>query len=342
MSVEAPAVRVPREEGEEVRQRLVDAGVLRGDLRVGRDGTHLLFPLTGSDPPLELEHPVVSGSFEERGTGPDSYRDLLTHLPPDLREVLPTSFDIVGRVLIVKLPEALDAVREEVAEALLAANPVDTVAVDRGVRGELRVRDLEVVAGDPETTTLHREHGVRLRVDPARVYFSPRLATERKRVTDQVTPGEVVVDLFAGVGPFAVMMARLAEPARVVAVDLNPEAVELLAENIALNDVGDVVEAVEGDAAEVARELGRVADRVIMNLPHGAEAYWEDALALARPGATVHLHVIAEPEEVDDLVEDLVERAEAVGHRVEVARRRVVRAYSQWEEHVALDLVVDG
>lgn len=337
--MESPALRVPREEGEAVRRELARAGLLRTDLVIRGDGDHLLVPLVEASPDLDLDHPVVTASFEVRETGPDSYRDLLD-LPQDLQDQLPTSFDRVGDVVIVKVPEPLEARSQAIAEALLEATPsARTVAADRGVKGPHRVRDLEVLAGDPDTETTHVEHGVRLRVDPARVYFSPRLATERHRVAELVGEGEVVADLFAGVGPFTYQIARHAAPARVVASDVNPAAVEYLRENRDRNDAGDVVEVREGDAAEVGPSLAG-ADRVIMNLPHGAAEYLEAALEAADPPATIHYHVILEPEVLEEHLDGLRERARAEGYRLVERRRRRVRQYSQWEDHVAVDLAV--
>lgn len=337
--MDAPALRVPRDEGEALRRQLAQAGLLRTDLAIGRDGDHLLLPLTEEDPDLDLDHPIVEADLEVRERGPDSYRDLLD-LPEDLQAKLPSSFDRVGHVVIVKIPEPLEPHAEAVAEALLEATPpARTVAADRGVKGPHRVRDLEVLAGDPDTETTHVEHGVRLRVDPAKVYFSPRLATERHRVAGLVEPGEFVADLFAGVGPFAYQVARHADPERIVAADVNPAAVAYLRENRGLNDAGDVVEVREGDAADVGPSL-EGADRVIMNLPHGAAEYLEAALEAAEPPATLHYHVILDPETLEEHLDDLRGRAQAEGYRLVERRRRRVRQYSQWEDHVAVDLAV--
>jgi tRNA (guanine37-N1)-methyltransferase len=337
--MDAPALRVPASEGERLRRELADADLLRTDLAIGQDGDHLLLPLVTGDPDRDLPYPVVEADLEVRETGPDSYRDLLD-LPADLQEELPSSFDRIGDVVVVKIPEPLEDHTEAIAEALLEATaPARTVAVDRGVKGPYRVRDLEVVDGDPETETTHIEHGVELRVDPATVYFSPRLATERHRVAQLVEAGEVVVDLFAGVGPFTYQIVRHGDPERVVAADVNPAAVRYLEENRNRNDAGDVVEVREGDAEDVGPAV-EGADRVITNLPHGAEAYLEAALAAADPPAVLHYHAILEPETLEGHLDELRERAEAKGYALTERRRRRVRQYSQWEDHVAVDLDV--
>ena len=125
------------------------------------------------------------------------------------------------------------------------------------VEGEFRTRQWVVLAGEHRTHTVHKEHGCRYNVDLAGAYFSARLGTERKRVADMVKPGQCVVDLFAGVGPFSILIGKNVPGASVVAVDKNPGAVKLLRENIRFNRL-DNVTAVEDDARHAAVQLAGV------------------------------------------------------------------------------------
>ncbi|HLE96027.1 MAG TPA: class I SAM-dependent methyltransferase family protein, partial [Candidatus Thermoplasmatota archaeon] len=301
----APALRVPRTEAEALRRALIAEARLRTDLKPRREGDEVVFPVTDALPEEE---------FEAGGQAPRTYREMLD-LPADLAALLPSSFDVVGHVLLLKLPEPLLPHARSIADALLAANPpVRTVALDRGVKGEFRVRDLEVVAGERSTRTVHVEHGVRLVVDPATAYFSPRLATERARVAAHVRPGERVADLFAGVGPFAIVLAKLARPARVDAVEWNPSAAQMLRENVRRNRVDGVVVPHEDDARAWASrgENGGRFDRVVMNLPHGAHAFLEAAFGLVGEAGVVHHHVIASEAGLARHLDEVEARARAV------------------------------
>lgn len=336
-TVRAPALHVPRAHAEARRRALLDEGRLRTDLKPRREGDEVVFPLSDADAPT-----AAVEEFEAAAHVPRSYREMLD-LPGPLADALPSSFDVIGSVLLLKLPDALLPHARAVADALLATQAhVGTVALDRGVKGEFRVRDLEVLAGDASTATTYVEHGVRLRVDPATCYFSPRLATERKRVAGLVRDGERVVDLFAGVGPFAVVAARLARPASVDAVDLNPAAVAYLRENVKLNKVERVVRPHLADARAWAAAHRGLADRVVMNLPHGAHAFLEDAFALLGEAGVVHHHVITSPVGLARHLDEVVARGRAAGRAVEVASTREVRTYSPEERHVAVDLLVRG
>src|SRR2546425_613815 len=156
-----------------------------------------------------------------------SYKDVVA-VPGPLRRFLPSSFDVIGDIAVLKIPEELQPHREAIGLAILRWNPKIRVAVqDRGVKGERRVRSIEVFAGERRTTTVHTEHGLRYRVDLARAYFSPRLASERQRIADLVLEGEVVADPFAGVGPFAILIAKRRRPKLVHASDVNPAALEI-------------------------------------------------------------------------------------------------------------------
>lgn len=314
----------PRREGEAVRQRLLEAGKLRTDLQILGDGDDLVFPVTGPVEGMETRE----AAFEVRRTGPRDYRELLD-LPDDVHRRLPSSFDRIGDLVLFKLPDDLEPYKAMVGEALAEFASARSVALDRGVEGRWRVRDLEVVVGDDDLETVHREHGVTLHVDPSRAYFSPRLATEHRRVADRVADGETVVDAFAGVGPFSLVIARHAAPARVVAVEANPDAVELLERNVEANDAGDVVEVVAGDAAEVLPDLD--ADRVIMNLPHDAAGYLDAARQATGGDGRVHLYEIVEEAAVEDRIRSL----EADGLTVE--GRRAVHHYSPTQELMVFD-----
>ncbi len=335
----APALRVPRELAEGVRQHLMDADLLRVDLKIKRADDAVYFPLVHATP--VDAYPLTEVEFEAQSRVPRGFHEFM---PEAIRALAPSAFDVIGHVAIVKIPADARDHAPVIGEAILrAVKTVRTVCVDDGVVGEFRVRALKVIAGGPETLTECREHGLRYRIDPATAYFSPRLGTERARVAALVEDGERVVDLFAGVGPWALMIGKTGRPERVDAVDLNPEAVARLRENIVLNHLEDTVHPHLGDARSFCRdpEHAHRADRVIMNVPHTAADFIEDALRLVKTsGGVIHHHAILDAMGVDAHVAALAARASTVGRTIELASRRIVRAYSPQENHFALDLRV--
>jgi len=335
----APALRVPLSEGERVRRALIDECALRLDLKVRREGGELLLPLMDGEP--RMGFPVASVRFEESDDGPRRYQDALLHLPASAIALLPSSFDVIGDVLLVKIPKELRAHEKDIAKALVETTPrIRTVAQDDGVAGELRVRALRVLAGDPSTVTEHAEYGVRIRVDPATCYFSPRLATERYRVAKLVQPGEHVVDLMAGVAPFPLVIAKHAHPARIDAVDLNAAAIGFARENVKLNKVEERVFPEHADARAWASAHAGVADRVITNLPHSAHAFLEEALGVLKDEGVWHYHCIQSEEGLGRHLAELASRADDSGRSLRVRGTRVVRTYSPQERHYAVDFAV--
>lgn len=330
-------VKVPKGKGEAARKELLEGGWLDVSLKVRRDGGSVLFPVTGGGA-SGLGYPISEEDFEERPLGETDYKRLVD-VPPGLKETLPTSFDAIGDVGIIKLPDELLPYSREVGEGLRKAFPrLRSVALDKGVKGELRVRELEVIAGDSSTETVHLEYGIRLIVDPARTYFNPRLANERRRVASLVRDGERVIDMFAGVGPFSIMIAKHARPQVVFAIDLNHDAVEYMRRNIELNRAAGVVP-IEGDAREVLYELPH-ADRIIMNLPHSARDFFHDALSRLNLGGTIHFYHICERDEIDGVLEGMRDEARGTGVEVEVARLEELKSYSPSMSVFSADLLL--
>ncbi len=278
--------------------------------------------------------------FEERDRKPTSLREA-PGLPPELASEVTRSMDVIGDIAVLRLKDDLRPRASEIGSALMEVHPrLRAVAIDDGVHGELRVRALTVVAGEGPLVTTHREFGMELRVDLEHAYFSPRLATEHSRVADQVMQGERVLDMFAGVGPFAVLVARSGQPSEVHAVDLNEVAARLVEENARKNGVDELVKAHQGDAREVVPDLG-VFDRIIMNHPHGAREFLDVALKASRSGTVIHLHMMGTPEESNEAAKEADQTATDLGHGgVRVDLKREVRTYSPGVLHWCLDLTV--
>jgi len=240
--------------------------------------------------------------FDPIHARPTNLRDTLRGVvPSQLASQLPRSFDVIGDIAIIELSTKLEAYSAEVGRGILEINPHLRLVLRKSgeVMGRFRTRELHVLAGADGMETMHREFGCRYNLDVSMVYFNPRLAHERHRVAERVSQGEVVVDMFAGVGPYSILTARLQPRVRVYAVDINPSAVKYLRDNILANGVADRVVPLLGDAGELATgTLHGTADRVIMNLPSEAEHYLGAALqTLKTSGGVIHFYKF-EPRDV--------------------------------------------
>lgn len=301
------SLRVPKRAGENALRLLAQMKLVDQKARIRLDGETLLLPLLrkpSSDEETRIQTqigPVLvsQDAFEPKTKTVQSLEEALEdQLPPSLIASLPSSFDIVGDIAVVEFPPELSRHERAVAEGILKVHKnLKAVFAKAGpVSGVDRLRPLRHLAGDRRTTTVHREFGCRYNVDLSKAYFSPRLSTEHQRVAESVGPGECVVDMFAGVGPFSILIAKRRGDVMVHAVDSNPEAVRLLKENIRLNKQEGKVTVWAGDArAIVERNLLGKASRVIMNLPSAAKEFVDVACkALHTDGGVLHYYTFAD------------------------------------------------
>lgn len=300
---------VPPERAEAARRRLKESGWLRTDLAVLHEGRTIVFPLTADARPDPREGTVVEREFAALKLPVQTYRELIRGLPAELAEKLPRSFDVVGDIVLVRIPEELLAYRDEVGRALLAFVPgARLVGWDQGVHGVERRRRLVPLAGTGEFRTRCRENGLTLDVDLDRAYYSPRLSSEHARVAQEVRAGERVFDLCCGIGPFALSIARDGRAREVVAVDLNREAISLLRANADRLGLSDRVRPVVSDVGEFLESAG-VADRAILNLPHEGIKYLASVANRVGPAGTLHYYEMMErsvqPERPQEIVRGL-------------------------------------
>jgi len=213
--------------------------------------------------------------------------------PEQLKQIYKT-YDIVGDIAVIRVPEPLRHHSKLIAEAIMSTHR-EVKAVWRqssSVSGDYRLRSLEFLLGEKTTETLYKEHGCVYKIDLRKAYFSPRLSYERLRIAELIQPGEVVVNMFAGVGCYSIAIAKHSEPLKVFSIDVNPCAFQYLHENIRLNRVADVVVPIQGDAKKVTeKELQNAADRVLMPLPERAYEYLDYAMLALKPtGGWIHYY----------------------------------------------------
>lgn len=232
---------------------------------------------------------------------------LQKELSKDEAQKLVRSFDVVGDIAIIIIPQELEEKQRLIGEAILSLNKkIKVVAKRVGIYdGEFRTVPLEVIAGKNRLETEHREYGVRFMLDPGKVYFSVRLSTERKRIADCVKKGEHVLVFFSGIGAFPLVIAGNSKAKRIVGVEKNPAAHEYALRSLALNRKINNVEFSLGDAAGKLSCLDYLFDRVLMPLPKSADLFLDRALPSLKPGGMIHFYSFGRKGSVDEGVEHL-------------------------------------
>lgn len=326
---------VPKAEGESVRKKLLEADNLRKDLIIRRDENNIFFPILKR---MDLAYETKEMDFEEAGVAIRSYIDLIS-IPEELKPQLPTSFDIVGEIAVIKIPDDLKGHSSAIGSAILEANKsVRTVLSDEGVLGDYRLRNIELIAGEDNTRTVHKEYGLSFSVDLSKAYFSPRLATERRRVTQKVKEGEMIIDMFCGVGPFSVMIAKNVPGVKIFGIDSNPNAIKYFMENIRINHIGNVIP-IQGDVRDMLESM-EPADRIIMDLPQKSFEFFEYALKALKEVGTIHYYEILTDVEAAERADELSSMGQESGRKIEIEEQKVVRGYSPTMNHFAFDIKV--
>ena len=207
-------------------------------------------------------------------------------------EELSSSFDIIGTIAIIKIPETLTSKRKLIADALLdEIRPVKSVFCQvSAIEGDYRLRKLELISGESSPITVYKEHGCTFKVDVVNTYFSPRLSTERLRIAKLTEPNEVIVNMFGGVGTFSIIISRYNKSAKIYSIDSNPVAIDMCKQNIEINKLTGKVIPILGDAGhEIDKNLKGIATRVLMPLPEKARDFVDAAVSsLANGRGMVH------------------------------------------------------
>ncbi|MCX6802670.1 MAG: class I SAM-dependent methyltransferase family protein [Candidatus Diapherotrites archaeon] len=337
--------------GETARLFLLGEGLLDTSKELRKTDSDIIFPLLGplskaQEKALEKKAgraKAIHALFTQKQKKPRSLEEALSKVlsKKELSELI-TSFDVIGQIALIMIPDELLPKEKLIGNALLESNPqIKTVArILGGHEGEFRIRPVEIIAGEKKAETLHAEWGCKYKVEVGKVFFSPRLSHERERISELIKKGETVAVLFAGVGPFAISFAKHSKAEKVFAVELNPDAFRLMQENIALNKVEGKVEAFEGDVRTVVPErLAGKCDRVVMPLPRGGENFLDVAFMALKPkGGVIHFYQFVEKSDIfGPPLEALKAAAKKAGRKIRIKNKKIVRSFSPSRVQVVVD-----
>lgn len=325
-------VKVPLRQLNDTRIKLMENDLMNMEYRIKSDTKFGYIPINED----VNDYEIVDMELEPMKKVPHNFAELLEEeLTPDEIENLRTSFDTIGDVVILEIPENLQDKKQIIGDAALKFTKRRSIYMKKSaVKGTTRVRDLEFLSGVDDSVTIHKEHSARLKLDVREVYFSPRLATERKRVMQSVENGEKILDMFCGIGPFPIVIARN-KNVDITAVDINESAIKYLDENIKLNKLKGNIKTYCGDVRQVSAGFNMKFDRIIMNLPGLAYTFLDVAIDLIEDGGIINYYEFSDSYEQG--IKRLNDAASAVGKEVEIINCRKVKSTSPGEWHVAID-----
>ncbi|HWQ49628.1 MAG TPA: class I SAM-dependent methyltransferase family protein [Methanosarcina sp.] len=334
-------IRVAPEKGEELRKKAILGGFLDTSRKIRKvrteDGNFLEIPVT------KAAYDSVDGFlvFEQENPEflkkPNSLKESLESFfsESELASV-PTGWQILGDIIIVGIPEVLEDKKTRIAEALLSMYPrCRTVIRDFGIEGQFRQPKREILLGS-ETETIHKENGCFFKQDVTKVMYSKGNLEERKRMS-RLGEGEVIVDMFAGIGYFSIPMAVHSRPKKIISIEINPESFAYLRKNIRLNKIEDILVPICGDCSKVTPE--GTADRVLMGYVGTTHHYLGVAIkALKKNGGILHYHETVPERLARTRPHERIEKvACALRKKVEILETRRIKKYSPGVLHVVVD-----
>lgn len=263
---------------------------------------------------------------------------LQDNIPSHLLSFIPSKWEKIGEVLILKIPEKIVSYKQEIAKVYAEVLGCKSVLEDAGgVEGECREPKVNHIYGDKDTETVHVENHVRYKLDPSKIMFSSGNMSERIRMSTIADENETVVDMFAGIGYFSIPIAVYSTPKKVYAIEMNPTAYHYLCSNITLNNVNHIVKPLLGDNREVTPK--GVADRVIMGYLRETYRYLPTAFASLRNTGVIHYHEVCPNELLETRpFQRIKEAAKQFSLRITDVKKRIIKSYAPGVSHVVLDV----
>lgn len=327
--------------------------ILHKNMKIASEKDGVIIPLSRF--PSENEMKILKSNmnslefciyeFEERKILKKNLSQVLENrLPPNALASLPRSYDVIGDIAILEIPNDLFEYRKMIGDSFKLLNPhYNTIlAKDGPISDTFRVRDFIILNGGPSTITEHNEYGCKFLLDPLKVYFSPRLSSERQRVASNIKKGEIIVDMFAGVGPFSIVIARSCDVKKIYGIDVNPYATTFMLQNIKINKCQHKITVILADSTKISYDSFS-ADRVIMNLPEKSLNAIPQACQFLKPeGGFIHLYLFAsEGTSTEILSEHIRSKIKLSGRKlVALEAIRIVKEIGPREQELALELKV--
>ena len=222
--------------------------------------------------------------------------------------LIPTSFDVIGNILIFSdFPKQLSK-KEKIIGNEIFKNYKQIKSVFKKTKkysGKYRTLKLKLLAGENNKETLYKENNIRLKLNVEKVYFSPRLSSERKRIYKQIKNNEIVLVMFSGSGIYPIVIARNTNAKEIYGIEINPTANKYAIENLKLNKIKKKIKLFLGDVKKVLPKINKKFDRIIMPLPKGAENFLKLALGKIKKNGIIHFYCFAEENKYEPIIKTI-------------------------------------
>jgi tRNA (guanine37-N1)-methyltransferase len=333
------AIAVPLQEAEKAKKFLITQKNLSHDYIPLKKKDVIYFPILSKK--KVGTYTVVSVALQKKKRQGDLKKNVLGKLSKREQTFLMTAFDQVGSIAILEIPEELRQKEKIIGRALLDINPhITTVLRKEGIHsGTFRTQKMRWVVGKRTKEALYKEHGVLLKVNVEKVYFSPRLSTERKRIYKQAKKGENVLVMFSGVGPYCCVISKNTNAQEVYGVEINPVGHKYALENVKLNKLRNI-SLYNGDVKKVIPRMKKKFDRIVMPLPKSAGGFLDVALSVAAKGCIIHCYDFLHEDHFEEAKKKVRAACKKVKRKCRILRLVKCGQYSPRTYRICVDLVV--
>ena len=339
-------------------------------IKVIHEGAYVLFPLIDDVEKVnrligEISSQLNFNIVNSEGVVEENYKyrsiedALVGELPENILELVPKSYDVIGKIAIVEFDHIntindknVSSYKKKVAEALVSVNKSVKTVYEKlsEVKGIYRLKELKIIYGEDNPETIHKENDCYFKLDVKKTYFTPRLVFERNRVSSSsFKKQELIVDMFTGVGPFSIQIAKKNE-VKIYAFDVNPSAYKYITENIEINKIKGKVIAHHMDVKELLNpdnKLGHYLkhkiNRIIMNLPEQSINFLDVVCFLMKkPSGILHFYQFCEkPNPIKKGIENLNTNLKDSGwHIEEILNSKIVKPFSPKSDLIVIDLKI--
>lgn len=329
-------VKIPSPKASDVISELMGRDVVDRHSKIRRSNGFRYIPILPEFVhSLESEYEMVEcDSYERSRASPQvRIRNALSDIPEDVLNELPTKWEFVGDIAILK-GNVPDDLKERIGMVYAKELEMKTICLDRGVSGEFRRPDMEVLFGE-DTISTRIENGIRYEMDVTKVMYSSGNTDERERMRHIDCAGETVVDMFAGIGYFTLPLAKFSRPSRILACEKNPESYEFLVRNVRTNGVADIVEPMLGDNRDIPGTA--FADRILMGYVQSTSEFIDKAMSMLKDGGIIHYHDTFYVNEYEDRINKIFSNA---CDDFEILGIREVKSFAPSVSHYVADVLI--
>lgn len=329
----SPGISVERERSDHIIRYLLKNDLIRKDLKIKPAGNRVQIPL--KRPVRVMDYTPQEMDFDPRVSQNSDSSESDGSGMFNSSGSFPKRWIRLGDAIIIK-KEYLGS-HHIPYEIIARRTGARSIYVDSGrIWGDVRKPSIKLVFGSPGPV-IHIENGIRYRLDPMSVMFSPGNVNERIRQGRLILQDATVIDMFAGIGYFSLQLAKYTGLSRIYAAEINPDSFQFLRDNISMNRLSNRISAFNGDCRTVLPDV--VADYIIMGHFRSRE-YLTSALSHSHRGTILNMHLLVSTERIDDHWMDISQMAVKLGYRLDFLRQRIVKSFAPHLWHISLDMTV--